>query len=304
MKDLQLLFLKNLDLEKTKKVGYEHLGSSLQKFDSALLSLGFQRYPDALLFCVNAIEGLLLYHYGKPSKKECNEAKQGQLQYLMHRASEEFEIAISSFNAIRKLRNRLVHEGYSNKDDLESFRHLTLHAIPIYMRIYEKITNEDFILHRFIPPPYQLYGTYLKKTLDLCKKSPIINSALIFQYYIKSNFLESFLGPGLWSFFVDNYENHNLDDYMHEWTDQDFSDWNHWQFIASCPSCIDGNLECNLNFEKEGKILLAHVVCFWCGLNFTEKNAPYLAETFLSGCVEKHKEEISKEFDLEYIWEN
>lgn len=307
MKDLKLLFLKNSDSKKLKKVGYEHLGSSLQKFDSALFSLGFGRYPDALLFCVNAIEGLLLYNYGKPSRSDITEAKlHGQLQYLMHRASEEFEIAIERFDGIRTLRNRIVHKGYSDKDDLESFKYLTLDAMPIYMRIYEKITSEDFISHRFIPYPYQSLGTHLEKTLVLCKKSPIINSALIFQYTMRYALRDNFIGPALRDFMIKQHENSHLDNYIHHWTDSDstFSNWNHWQFLVSCPCCYEGDLECDLDFTKKGKILLSHVICFWCGLNFTEKDAPHLGETFLSGLVEKHKDEIIKEYGLENVWEN
>ena len=287
IKDLKLDFV--LSKKTDENINF---GSSLQQFESSIFNLGFIKYPNSLVLCVDSIGTLLLFHYKKNNER---------LQVLMSLASKEFSIPESDFDKIRKTRNELVHEGFSVKDDDKSFKLLTQLAIPIYLRIYEHIFEEDFLANRMHPQTQ--IGSVLRKTLEVCKDNPVLGHNAVFSKHLQNGYRNVAFSSN-----ISNILGEEMDNLFHECIHTIREDnktinynWNHWHCLCGCPSC-DQDIDCDLNFTITGKITIKEVYCFWCGLHFSEDSAPDLAMTFMKDLIKEEKEEIIKEFGLEEIW--
>lgn len=118
------------------------LASSLQSLESCFISIRFHRYPDALMHCVTAWESAIKAALKIPPGGEI------RLDALISTAR-ELNPALKTFDAgllaqCRQTRNRIVHYGYSPKDDEECARQLLRTGIPFLEKLY--IALFDFYL--------------------------------------------------------------------------------------------------------------------------------------------------------------
>ena len=91
------------------------LASSLQSFESCLFLIALKRYPHAFTACAFAIESAIKAAFGIPSSGGDN------LQRLLERARERLprlrDFPQHDVDHLRQSRNRIIHYGFSLKDD-------------------------------------------------------------------------------------------------------------------------------------------------------------------------------------------
>src|SRR5437868_2290869 len=91
------------------------LASSFQSFESCLLFIGLGRYPHAFAACALAIESGIKAAFAVPPEGG------DTFQNLLARARDEQPslriFPQENIDSLRKTRNRIIHYGFSPKDD-------------------------------------------------------------------------------------------------------------------------------------------------------------------------------------------
>jgi len=116
------------------------LASSLQSFESCLFLIALLRYPHALVACVFAIESALKARFG---------GSRGGLGQLVRDALGQgylpSGISEADLNVLRETRNRIVHEGYSPKDDDIAAGLFLKTGLPFLSTCYSALFNFDLV---------------------------------------------------------------------------------------------------------------------------------------------------------------
>jgi hypothetical protein len=93
------------------------LVTSLQSWETALLLFGLRRFPASLVTVVSGIESILEPHF--PELKWVREDK---LKRMLGDASKRYRWTFPErdLDALRKARNRFVHQGFIPRDNSKS----------------------------------------------------------------------------------------------------------------------------------------------------------------------------------------
>lgn len=121
---------------------YPPLASSLQTFETCLLLIGIGRYPSALVSCATAWESVIKAKLAIESEDRITSErllKEIRSRFVALRAFDE-----SKLSAFRRTRNRLVHFGFSPKDDEECALLLLETGFPFLSLLYIELF--DFFL--------------------------------------------------------------------------------------------------------------------------------------------------------------
>ena len=134
MENLRFQIFKKLPEFTTENIG---AGSSLQMFESCLLLISQRRFPHALTILCSSIEALIKSQISNPNKT--GELKE-QLDWASQR-SPTLNKFNKSIHEVRKLRNEIVHTGYSTKDDDVCIQAITKTGIPFYRSLVRTFLN-------------------------------------------------------------------------------------------------------------------------------------------------------------------
>ena len=100
---------------------YPPLASSLQTVETALMLIMMGRYPSALIECVCATESAIKAAF---NIKQNDMIDLKNLVLMACNKSSEINHKKRDFDKLRHARNRMIHYGYSPRDDAESARYL------------------------------------------------------------------------------------------------------------------------------------------------------------------------------------
>jgi len=118
------------------------LVSSLQSLETCFSLTALERYPHALLLCASAIESAIRAKLQLPME---DKTKFWQLLEDVRSHSHNLRLfSDRNLEAFTKARNRIVHYGFSPKDDEESVRLLLQTALPFLKKCYQEFF--DFYL--------------------------------------------------------------------------------------------------------------------------------------------------------------
>ena len=123
------------------------LASSIQHFEACLMLIGYQRYPNALISCVSAIESAfkaasIEEKYTKTTGRKPTNDKESQatllqcLDYAQKKFPQFAKFTKSELFDFKEKRNQITHYGYSTKDDHESFVLLSTIGIKYLEQLY------------------------------------------------------------------------------------------------------------------------------------------------------------------------
>jgi hypothetical protein len=124
------------------------LVSSLQSFESCLFQIGLLRYQHAFTSCAFSIESALKIAMPEHERKDL----MALLAEVKRQRTELSSFPDSGLDAVRKTRNRLVHEGFIPKDNRGSTTLLLGTALPFLFRCYQtffRLSLPDGLLEEF-----------------------------------------------------------------------------------------------------------------------------------------------------------
>lgn len=114
------------------------LASSLQALETCFLMIGLERFPSALVSCASAWESALKAHLRVPP--EDREAGLAELVGSIRRCSATLRTwGQDRLTEFREARNRIVHYGFSPKDDAECARLLLGVGLPFLSGCYREL---------------------------------------------------------------------------------------------------------------------------------------------------------------------
>ena len=279
------------------------LASSLQHLETSFILIALRRYPSALFSCFSAIESALKAAFGDDRNEKASEL----LNRAVSQLAQKLPFTIKEVNEFRQKRNRMIHSGFSPKDDESSAILLLGVGYPFIECIYETffqypLKRRDKKYGGLLPDiDVQLEiatRVYLKArgikdlNLEYCFYSFAHYIRWLTQGFMLSDWQQEILFPG------------ELDDrafdYKHEQKEQlerkTFEIY--WEF--DCPVCNDPNsFVCEVDSgELEKKIIvLKRGVCVNCGL-LIPSNCPFLANELCVDQVEKNRLEILDEYGI------
>jgi hypothetical protein len=283
------------------------LASSLQNFESCLLLLTLDRYPHAFTTCAFAIESALRAEFGVPA-----DDKRYDLRKLMNRVSgikpadrdlpntRQFSSRIR--NDLPRTRDRIVHYGFSPKDDALTATLLLESAIPYLAAVYDDFFQFD-LYDGLVDCGEQLQNALL--AFEHAKARPELSVWLkpkhcfvVLVHMLRDQLKHNFVTQ--WEIdAAEDAEYHPKYDHIERqrpWVERELGCA--WSF--DCPLC--GELEslvCEL-VEKEldvKQISLARCYCLACGL-LVPKGIPFLTNALCRDQVEEKYETILREFGI------
>lgn len=292
------------------------LCSSMQKFETSLLLITVNRWPDALVKCVESIEGLLLYHYKKDPRelqfrfnrgKNSNQKNPFTFYNLIENAQKDFKYPLLSHRGhkLRRMRNEFVHKGFVPADSKKAFEYYFKHALPYLRNAYKEMLGFDLIDRIDVYPGD--FRAIMEKTISLCEKSLKRGSAEILirslRNYIQPTFVstkDQFLKE---AFEGDTNLQVSYEEMIRDELGKDF-DPDAWRFYCGCPvyNC-NGDLLCCLSFDgtEEVAISVDKFFCTDCHLHIEEESHPFLAKEFLSKEIEGSRDEIVRDYGFQDI---
>jgi len=177
-------FLVNLpDHEIDQIISMPPLASAVQNFETSLLLISLKKYPSALACCAMAIESAwkAATHAGQDHKND--------FASILGEVNQSFPKNAPTFNLkdFRKLRNDVVHFGYSPKDDESSAQMIFSTGIPVFLLFMESHPNISINVNQSLNP---VIFDHLKFVLELNKigkinSVPAVKSSTILEHSIK-----------------------------------------------------------------------------------------------------------------------
>lgn len=120
------------------RVDDDYVASALQGFETMVLLIALRRFPAALTTLATAIENSLQAALVGAKEKD-------GLQQLLGKAARECpRLAAwdpSSLQALKDLRNRFVHRGFSAQDDGPAVRSIISTGLPLFFAIFEEMLD-------------------------------------------------------------------------------------------------------------------------------------------------------------------
>ena len=119
------------------------LASSLQSFETCLLLIALGRFPNALASCATALESVIKAKLGTPPE---DQVRMGKLIEQIRRRSASLRLFDEEkLRSFRETRNRLVHYGYTPKDDEVCAVQLLETGFPFLEKCYEELFGFNLI---------------------------------------------------------------------------------------------------------------------------------------------------------------
>jgi hypothetical protein len=113
------------------------LASSLQSLETTFFLLALKRYPSALVSCATAWESVIKAKLGIPPEDRVG------LSTLLNNIRDDFPALDrhdrEKVREFRETRNRIVHYGFSPKDDRQCGRHLVETGLPFLCSLYREL---------------------------------------------------------------------------------------------------------------------------------------------------------------------
>jgi hypothetical protein len=296
------------------------LASSLQSFETCLYLIGSRRYPIAVVSCVNALESAIKAKLGIPP-----DDRRIQLRELLTTIRSRFP-ELNNFDpekivALRDRRNRLVHYGFSPKDDPECAVLLLEVGIP-FLNLCYQIMFDFYLDWQDIRPGVDDFMTLTSAEASKAGLLPAVAEQLRFvaNTYRSAKGQRDFKPE--WSFhsFV-HYINFILKQSAmseSEANSFEYADSNGINFdremkvrrsleiafrdscVLDCPIC-DGVgtliVELEYNTLSEGEISPDRCGCVQCGF-VVWKGAPHISRVLLAGQIAQVRERLLKEYGL------
>lgn len=269
------------------------VASSLQSVETSFMLIALRRYPHALVTCTSAIEGALQASnaFGQP---------RGGLGSLV-RAAAQTSSSIREFEGVdrlRQARNRIVHEGFSPRDDSEaSVLYLDV-ASPFLALCYREF--HDFNLLDGLLAEYADHLHVARRVLGLAKDRGDLDLSYC---------LHSFGHMLRWIFkreFSVSWELECLE------ANENLDVWNRrcgerskleqllspaWSF--DCPICGEFELVAGLDADmlERYEVIAYRMICSNCGFAVLG-DKPYLGQVLLENQVNRLREQILKEYGV------
>jgi hypothetical protein len=174
--------------------------SALQAFETALMLVALNRWPSVIPLAWSGCESLLRSKY-----KDLGSAP--DIHVLQEKYYEDTDL-LSGLNAkahkFRKLRNRIQHEGFSPRDDLECMEVFFDTGIPYFAHIVEEVLGE--------PLSYNLGADERFKPLLRKIRKSVANKRLSDnERHIPAFFLQKFLRRSLSPTFFSAFDDMVID---------------------------------------------------------------------------------------------
>jgi hypothetical protein len=281
--------------------GHPELASSLQHLETSFLLIAMGRYPHALIMCASAIESAL-----REAAREPKWTLDKLLGWANDRLRPEAVMRREELAEFRKMRNQVIHSGFSAKDDEVCATLLLRTGYPLIEQCYD--TFHHFRLKRSkegyggLVPDIDLqldiaehvyaramdieglHFTYCFRAFGHEIRWQVRDWALSdWQRDVLSG--EEQTGDRIWEF--QRRQKHELSRVLNDPT---------WAF--KCPICGDyEGLVCEIDEAclDRGELRLIRGVCVNCGLAIPA-NCPFLADELCAGQFEEALPDIKAEW--------
>jgi hypothetical protein len=110
--------------------------SSLQSLETCFYMIALGRYPAALIACASAWESLLRAHYRIPAQDEVRFSE--LLEWFRKERSRFSNVGAEQVREFREARNRMIHAGFSPKDDGYSVQLLLSIGFPYLFDLHRE----------------------------------------------------------------------------------------------------------------------------------------------------------------------
>lgn len=294
----KFLFYRSVPDDPTKRTV---LASSLQGLETSFFLVSLHRYAHALTACASTIESILKH---SPTC-EASAKKSGKATTLndLIPAARGLSSTLSSFpqaelDDFRQARNRIVHKGFSPKDDSESAQLLIRIGFPFAASCLQELHGFNFKDSLIVEYAYHLdiAKRVYERARGLAGEFTYCFSS--FGHYLQWCFRDNFMAN--WEF--DALEDGDLgftkikriDSEKNALERRFNASWDHF----TCPICGDVDttiVELDAGALEEGKVVPLRMGCFNCG--FTVRSGQsFLSETLLEAQVIKQRPGILKAF--------
>jgi hypothetical protein len=290
------LFYRSLPDEPTTAA----LASSLQGLETSFFLISLRRYPHALSVCASAIESIIKHSPAcEPLLKASG--KRPMLNDLIQAARDQSPslrtFPQSELDTFRQTRNRIVHKGFSPKDDSESVELLIRVGFPFAASCLHQLHGFDLVDSLIVEYAHHLEiakrvyerAKGLAQEFTYCFRS----FGHYLQWCVRDNFLSNWEFDALEE--ADIFVKGGRIDSEKNALERRFSaSWDRF----SCPICGDLDstvVELDADALEEGKVSPLRMACFSCG--FTVRSGQlFLSEALIEQQVTEQRSKILKDF--------
>ena len=273
------------------------IASSLQGLETSFFLIALGRYPHALATCASAIETTI------KRSPSCTSKKTRFVDLIFFAKNASTAIAAfpqSELDAFREARNRIMHRGFSPRDDSESASLLIRVGFPFAALCLRELHSFDLMDGLIKQYAYHLdvARRVYEKAQDLAKEFKYCFNSFsqYLQWCVRDNFLSNWefdaLENGERSFV--KFDRIKLDRGKLE---REFNaSWSSFD----CPVCDDiDSTVVELDDEKLDlrKIVPLRMVCSNCGF-IVRSGQPFLSETLLEPQIAENRPLILTEYGL------
>lgn len=273
------------------------LASSMQSFESCLFLIALERYPHAFAACVFSIESALKAAFGQSSQG--GDSLQKLLVKAQCKSPRLGSFSKDSLDGLRRTRNRIVHYGFSPKDDRLTVTLLST-GIPFLRACYEDFFGfvlDDSLLIEF--------GNHLHiagEVFEKVKLRPDLDPVYCFRalahllrWSVKDSLMSQWEAEAARTADEDGAKFDTVQR-QKEKIEQLLEP--SWAF--DCPVC-DGfeTFVCELvaNDLDKNQISLLRAACVECGLAIS-RGCPFLADALCREQVEEKRDQIIDEYGI------
>lgn len=275
------------------------LCSSLQSLESCFYMISLNRFPHALTSCASSVESAMKSALNKSVNDYINATD------LYNEAIENFP-NLSTFHwkelqYFRNTRNRIVHFGYSPKDDEETAIQLLKTGLPFLSKCYQEFFEFDLMNALIIE-----FSKHLNFALEAFKRTRVFESSSIKYYF--SSFAHLIRWNGLKNHSMSTIESqvsevNRYDDLIWEaresWKSKIESAFSpNW--ICDCPVCEEHqSFICELDNDllTHKNVFIKRGMCANCDL-IIRKEAHPLIDVLFEKKIAPEKDTIIKEYGI------
>jgi hypothetical protein len=282
-----------------------YVASSLQSLESSFLLIALGRYPHALLVCASAIESCL------QSARIGSKEKDG-LGVLLAKAKKTSEV-VNGFSddllvLLRETRNRIVHRGFSPKDDSESASLYIDVALPFLVLCYKEFHTFDLIDGLLLEYAQQIaVATEVHRLAKAARENHSetpeeMDMSYCFRglsHLIRWNFKENFSAGWEIDALIHAEETGGKFKRTFE-TTQELKQLFEVPWSFDCPICWDfGSVvaEIDSDMMDEKQIVTKRMACTNCGLA-VHRDEPYLSGVLLHKQIADSSAQILREYGI------
>jgi hypothetical protein len=291
------LFYRSLPDEPTTAA----LASSLQGLETSFFLVSLRRYPHALTVCASAIESILKHSPAcEPLMKKSGKTPtlNDLIQAVRDQSPSLRGFPHPELDQFRQARNRIVHKGFSPKDDSESAELLIRVGFPFAASCLQQLHSFDLMDSLIVEHAYHLEiaRRVYEKARSLAGEFTYCFRSFghYLQWCFRDNFLANWESDALEGDDVIFIKGERIDSEKNALERRFDASWDHF----SCPICGDWDstlVELDADALEESKVVPLRMACFNCG--FTVRIGQlFLSETLLEPQVIEQRSKILKDF--------